>query len=134
MFKKKKTACKHIDAFICEGVAISGDLYYDLSAVVDGDFRGNIFNGRLLTVGNKGHITGDIHVEHLIIAGRVNGNIKAKKRVDIKETAQIFGDIETPELHIAEGAVFSGRHSRPGRLFPETRSSLRSELAYKATH
>ncbi len=131
MFKKKKTAGKQIDVFICEGVEMSGDLSYGTSAVVDGVFQGNILNGRQLTVGTKGHITGDIQVGHLIIAGQVNGNINAEKRVDIKETAQIFGDIDTPELHIAEGAVFSGKHRRPRRSPRDIGSPLRSELVYK---
>ncbi len=107
--KNKKSSSDGIDVFICNGISIEGDLSYESSAVIEGNFNGNIRKGRYLTAAENSHIAGNIQVDHLEICGCITGNITAAKSVNVRKTAKIFGDIETPELNLAKGAVFTGK-------------------------
>ncbi len=107
--KNKRSPSDVIDVYICSGIAIEGDLSYESSAIIEGNFNGNIKKGRYLTAAENSHITGNIQVDHMVICGCVTGNINAAKSVNVKKTAKIYGDIETPELNLAKGAVFTGK-------------------------
>lgn len=107
--KNKRLSSDVVDVFLCRGITIEGDLSYESSAVIEGNFNGNIIKGRYLTAAENSHITGNIQVDHLVIYGCVTGNISAAKSVNVEKTAQIYGDIETPELHLVKGAVFTGK-------------------------
>ena len=42
------------------------------------------------------------------MSGRVEGNIVARKRVELLGTAQVTGSVKTPALVVSEGAVLNG--------------------------
>jgi cytoskeletal protein CcmA (bactofilin family) len=44
----------------------------------------------------------------VIIHGKVDGNIKAADRVELKRTAVLVGDIQTQRITIEDGAYFKG--------------------------
>jgi cytoskeletal protein CcmA (bactofilin family) len=43
------------------------------------------------------------------VQGRLEGNIQASDRVDLKQTATVVGDIVTQRISIDEGVTFQGR-------------------------
>ncbi|MEE9524469.1 MAG: polymer-forming cytoskeletal protein, partial [Thermodesulfovibrionales bacterium] len=43
--------------------------------------------------------------------GKIEGNVKAKEIIEIKNKGKIIGDILTPKLTIVEGGVIEGRSS-----------------------
>ena len=45
----------------------------------------------------------------IIIHGRVTGEVTARKRLERRGPAKVFGSISTPSLVIHEGAVFEGQ-------------------------
>ncbi len=62
-----------------------------------------------LVVGEHGDLEGEIWVESAVISGRVKGNINAKGNLELQPGARISGNINTPTLSVAEGAVFDGQ-------------------------
>lgn len=64
---------------------------------------------RLVVIGEKAQINGNISARGVVVGGKVEGNIKAKEIVEIKDKGQVLGEISTPLLSIAEGAIFDGR-------------------------
>jgi cytoskeletal protein CcmA (bactofilin family) len=44
----------------------------------------------------------------VVVFGEVNGNIKATQLVELKSSARVKGNIETPSLVIEKGVVFEG--------------------------
>src|SRR3989338_11088341 len=76
---------------------------------VNGNFNGTLEVRGTLTIGNaafvEAHITGD----NIIIAGKVRGDIIAKRMLVLMPTAVLTGNIQTPKLNIVEGAIFQGR-------------------------
>ncbi len=79
--------------------------------LVDGDVRGDI-DGRQVTIGSTGKVTGTITAQSIEVRGEVNGAIKGAN-VTLHPTARVDGDILHQTLSIAEGARFDGRVRRP---------------------
>jgi cytoskeletal protein CcmA (bactofilin family) len=62
-----------------------------------------------LIVDADGEIDADISVHDATIYGCVRGDIHAKRKVELRGSARVIGDIETVALSIEPGAVFEGR-------------------------
>lgn len=76
---------------------------------VNGNFNGTLECRGTLTVGSaafvEAHITGD----NIIIAGKIRGDVIARKMLVLMPTAVLSGNISTPKLNIVEGAIFHGK-------------------------
>jgi cytoskeletal protein CcmA (bactofilin family) len=77
---------------------------------IDGVVEGNV-TADWVVVGETARMTGDISARGIVIGGRVDGNLRAKEIVEIKNKGQVCGEIFTAKLNIAEGAIFDGRSS-----------------------
>ena len=75
--------------------------------IVTGQINGDI-NGREVTVGDTGKVTGTITARNISVHGEVKGALRAET-VTLFSTAHIDGDIVQKNLVIAEGAKFDGR-------------------------
>ena len=62
-----------------------------------------------LIVEVDGELDADISVHNATIYGCVRGDIHAKRKVELRGSARVIGDIETVALSIDPGAVFEGR-------------------------
>lgn len=76
---------------------------------INGEFTGTLETKGTLSVGSKATIEADIGGDNIVIAGKVNGNIRARKMLTLMPTAVLNGDIFTPKLNIVEGAIFQGK-------------------------
>jgi cytoskeletal protein CcmA (bactofilin family) len=85
-----------------------GDIDTKGTLRVDGTMEGNI-KADWVILGEKSLIRGDVAARGIVIAGRVEGNLKAEEIVEIKSKGQVCGDITTNKLAIAEGGSFDGR-------------------------
>jgi len=97
-----------IRAFLGEGTSFSGTLQFDGTVRFDGRFEGDVSGNDLLIIGQAAIVRADIQVGSLVVSGRVEGNIVAKKRVELLPTARVTGTIKTPGLVVSDGAVFNG--------------------------
>ena len=75
--------------------------------IVTGEIVGDI-NGREVTVGDTGKVTGTITARNIAVHGEVKGALRAET-VTLHASAHIDGDIVQKNLVIAEGAQFDGR-------------------------
>ena len=85
--------------------AISGheDLY------VDGEIEGTIeLEENSLTVGPNGNVNADVKAREITVLGRLNGNVRAGERIEIRKTGSLEGDIATSRIVIEDGAIFRG--------------------------
>ena len=76
---------------------------------ITGRFTGKLDTKGTLTIGQSAVVEAHIQGENIIIAGRIKGNVIAKKMLVLMPSAVLSGDISTPKLNIVEGAVFQGR-------------------------
>ncbi|MBI5548385.1 MAG: polymer-forming cytoskeletal protein [Deltaproteobacteria bacterium] len=87
---------------------VEGKLSFEGSAQVAGNFTGEIRSRGRLRVEEGARVQAEISVGTAIILGEVLGNIQATEAVELRKSARLRGNIETPTLHIELGAVFEG--------------------------
>lgn len=97
-----------IRAFLGEGTSFIGTLQFEGTVRLDGRFEGEVSGGDLLIIGQTAAVRAEIQVGSLTVSGRVEGNIVARKRVELLGTAQVTGSVKTPALVVTEGAVLNG--------------------------
>jgi cytoskeletal protein CcmA (bactofilin family) len=105
MFNKN---VEKLESFIGANSTFKGDIETKGTLRVDGVVEGSIV-ADWVVLGDKSHVKGDVTARGIVIGGRVDGNLKAKEIVEIKNKGQHFGEIFTSKLVIAEGGVFDGR-------------------------
>jgi cytoskeletal protein CcmA (bactofilin family) len=101
-----------LESFIGTNSVFKGDVDSKGTLRVDGVVLGNI-SADWLIVGEKAHITGDVTARGIVIGGKIDGNVKAKEIVEIKNKGHINGNIISKKLVIAEGGIFEGKSTMP---------------------
>jgi cytoskeletal protein CcmA (bactofilin family) len=96
-------------SLIGKNIVITGDISATEDLVVEGRVTGKIqLNESRLTVGEEGYAQSHITAREVVICGRVEGQIHASERVELRHTAQVAGDIIAPRLVIHQDAVVKG--------------------------
>jgi cytoskeletal protein CcmA (bactofilin family) len=96
-------------SLIGKNIVITGDISASEDLVVEGRVTGKIqLNESRLTVGEEGYAQSHITAREVVICGRVEGQIHASERVELRHTAQVAGDIIAPRLVIHQDAVVKG--------------------------
>ena len=85
-----------------------GKLSFQGSVRIDGKFFGEVHTEDTLVVGENAQIEANLQVGAIILHGTVKGNIKARNSVELHAPAQLYGDIETPNLVVHPGVLFQG--------------------------
>jgi cytoskeletal protein CcmA (bactofilin family) len=94
---------------IGKSVVIKGELNGSEDLIIEGHVEGKIeLRDNVLTIGPNGKIKAQIFAKAVIVLGDVIGNVSATEKVDIRDHGSIEGDIVSPRVAIAEGAVFRG--------------------------
>ncbi|HOW36288.1 MAG TPA: polymer-forming cytoskeletal protein [Candidatus Omnitrophota bacterium] len=76
---------------------------------ITGKFNGTLDTKGTLTVGETASVEAHINGENIIIAGKIKGDVTARKMLVLMPTATLNGNIATPKLNIVEGAIFQGK-------------------------
>jgi cytoskeletal protein CcmA (bactofilin family) len=85
-------------------LAFSGEL--ELHGRLEGTIESE---GGALTIGEQALIKAEIKVNDVLIYGKVQGNIFATGRIEIRGKAEVYGDIHSNRLAMDDGVVFVGR-------------------------
>ena len=97
-------------ANLTQDAEIKGTIKFGEAMKIDGNFEGELIsdNGELV-VGKTGNVKADINVKNAVVEGRVDGNIKASDKVELKQNAHLIGDLQAKTLVIEEGVIFVGQ-------------------------
>ncbi len=97
-------------ANIGKAVTIKGEVFSNEDLYVDGALEGRIeLPSHKLTVGPHGTIkTGVIQANSVVILGKVQGDVNAQEKVEIRKDATLTGNIKTARIIIEDGAYFKG--------------------------
>ena len=97
-------------AQIGKSVFIKGELSGSEDLYLDGQVEGSIgLKGNSLTVGPNGQIKGSVDAKAVVVQGKLEGNIQASERVELRKSATVTGDITTQRISIEEGAYLKGK-------------------------
>jgi cytoskeletal protein CcmA (bactofilin family) len=89
--------------------SISGKLSYNLPVKIDSRFTGEVKASDLLIVGPNAQVDAHISARHLLVEGKLAGNVQVMGCFEIMPGGQFHGEVRAAELKIHPGAVFEGK-------------------------
>lgn len=75
---------------------------------IDGCVRGEVVAEGPVWIGETGVVEADLSAESVVVAGRVEGDIRASTRIELLATAEVRGSLRAPSLALAEGSLVNG--------------------------
>jgi cytoskeletal protein CcmA (bactofilin family) len=108
-FDRKRQDPAEWTGFLERGVKIEGRLESTGTFRIDSEMKGTLVSGDTLILGEHASVEGEILGNRVLIAGRFDGTIRAKGKVEIQPNAIVTGEVYTPCLVIEPGAIFDGQ-------------------------
>jgi cytoskeletal protein CcmA (bactofilin family) len=97
-------------AWVGKSVVFKGELSSSEDMTIDGRVEGTIdVRNHALIIGPDADIRADITAGIVTVFGAVHGNIAARDKVEVRQTASVEGNILTPKLALTEGGTLRGR-------------------------
>lgn len=105
---RKNDPTGELSGFLDEGTEFRGDISFQDTLRIDGKFEGSIRSGRLLIIGETADVNADIDVVSVSVRGALRGNVHARERIELHQSARCQCNLDTRVLVVAEGALFEG--------------------------
>jgi cytoskeletal protein CcmA (bactofilin family) len=114
MFKRReKHSAARIDTLIGRSASVQGDVEFAGGLHLDGRITGSVCatNGAAasLSVSEHGVVEGSVSAPHVVLNGRVNGDIFGSERVVLGAKARVRGNVHYGVIEMALGAEISGK-------------------------
>ncbi len=100
---------------LVQGTSVEGSLKANSDIRIDGRLNGKLECAGRLIIGGSGVIDGEVDCQNAIIEGKFIGKLNVKELLDIRESADVNGDVSTNKLLIQSGAVFNVNCDMGGR-------------------
>ena len=114
--KSPHKPCNTIDTLIGVTTEMKGDIAFSGGLRIDGKMKGNITartdDNSTLVLSENALVTGDVSVPHMIVNGKIKGNVRSAERLELQPKAEINGDVTYKVLEIAAGAQLNGTMTR----------------------
>jgi cytoskeletal protein CcmA (bactofilin family) len=100
----------NVPARLGKTVVIRGEVKGNEDLTLDGRVEGTVtLEDNRLTIGPSAHVTADLTAKDVLILGRVQGNVVATGRVELRAGCVVEGDVRALRLAIEDNAVFRGK-------------------------
>lgn len=90
-----------------KGTKITGDITSEHDIRIDGELVGNLDSKGKVIIGSSGFIDGKIDCQSAVVEGRFKGTLNVKELLNVKDSAQIDGEVNTGQLLVNSGAKFN---------------------------
>ena len=101
---------RRVVTWLGTSVVFKGDLSSSEDMTIDGRVEGTVKLGdHGLIIGPNAKIRADIVAKTVTVRGAVTGTITAGDKVVVSSTGSVEGDVISPRLALADGAVLRGR-------------------------
>ena len=114
MFKKNDKP--KTDEVINIEAGMEGSLKFNspINLRISGRFEGELETKGVLIIGEKANVKAKtVKGDSITISGKVEGDITCSKRLELSASARLIGNVETPILVMAEGALLKGNCQMP---------------------
>jgi cytoskeletal protein CcmA (bactofilin family) len=103
-------AVENSSARIGKTVVICGEIKGSEDLIIDGRVEGTVtLAENRLTIGASANVAADLAAKDVLIQGRVQGNVVATGRVELRAGCSMEGDIRALRLAVEDNAVFRGK-------------------------
>lgn len=118
MTKSTEKPCNTIDTLIGVKTEMKGDIVFSGGLRVDGKIKGNITaegdGSSTLVLSEHAEVVGNIKVPHMILNGKIKGNVHCAEKIELQPEAEIVGDVYYKIIEMALGATINGSLLREG--------------------
>jgi cytoskeletal protein CcmA (bactofilin family) len=103
-------AVENVPARIGKTIVIRGEVKGNEDLVVDGRVEGTVsLSESRLTIGPSANVAADLSAKDILILGKVQGNLLATGRVELRAGCVVEGDICALRLAVEDNAAFRGK-------------------------
>jgi cytoskeletal protein CcmA (bactofilin family) len=97
-----------IDTILAEDIDFEGHLTFKKPLMIKGKFKGEIKSTSALYIGEKAYVEATTEAAVVSSKGMHKGNIVGHSRVELFSTAEVEGDVTTPDFVMESGCKFNG--------------------------
>lgn len=103
-------------AHIGPSITIKGEVHASEDLIISGHIDGTLrVEGYVVSLNAGSEVTANIAARTIVIAGTVLGTLVAEERIELREGADVDGELTTPKLAMRDGAELHGRVQMPNR-------------------
>ncbi len=110
-----------------KSLQLKGEISGSEDLFIDGEVEGTVeLKDNNLTIGPNGNVHANVQARSIVVLGRLQGNVRAGEKVEIRKTGSLEGDLATARIIIEDGAVFRGSIDilQPGRAAEPARKPV----------
>lgn len=96
------------ETVIGEGVCLKGELSFKRYLCINGEFEGDLKSSGKVKVGRTGIVRSNLQLHSAIIEGKVIGDILIEDLLELRGSAQVFGNIRARYLRVDDGVTLNG--------------------------
>jgi cytoskeletal protein CcmA (bactofilin family) len=97
-----------IDTVLAEDIDFEGQLTFKKPLMIKGKFKGEITSNSSLYVGEKAFVEAKVESGLVSSKGRIKGDIVGHSRIEFFSTANVEGDVTSPDFVVESGCKFNG--------------------------
>lgn len=97
-----------LDTVLAKDVEFAGRMEFKKPLMVKGRVSGSICTESDLFIAEGADVQADIQAANVVLRGRVRGNVRASRRVEIYASAVLEGDVTAPEVEMETGCRVYG--------------------------
>ncbi len=103
---------------IAANTEVEGEVRFSNQLYINGCVKGNVIaeddGDATLVVSEEGSVNGEIRVPNVVINGSVEGNVFARKRVELAAKAKVSGNVYYKLIEMQLGAMVDGQMIHEG--------------------
>lgn len=92
---------------ISQGTVVEGTLKAKNDIRIDGTIKGKLEGEAKVIIGPTGFIEGEVSCDNAVIEGKFSGTLRVREMLNLRETAEVDGDVTTGKLTVQPGCVFN---------------------------
>lgn len=101
------TTAGHSLNSLVQGTVVEGSVKSESDIRVDGTIKGQLICDAKVIIGPTGFIDGEVKCKNAVIEGKFEGVLSVSELLNVRESANISGDVTTGKLIVQSGAIFN---------------------------
>jgi cytoskeletal protein CcmA (bactofilin family) len=97
-----------LDTVIGPDTSLQGSIHTKGGITVEGRILGEVEAKGEVVVGSAGRVEANIFADAIVAGGEIDGNIVARRRLEITETGRVTGEIRAGAITVKEGGKVDG--------------------------
>lgn len=94
---------------IARGVRVEGEFASEGDVLIEGEVHGTLKTSGMLTIGPEAKLKAEVTAGEAVVAGSIEGNITVERRLELKGSSRVHGDMSAETISVEAGASLTGR-------------------------